>query len=78
MDKKEQAKLITEIMEADAKDGLYTLSQSMMPNSWSIEFTWKDKSAKITLANGEDLLKIAQLLSDVLKLNGIENNLETK
>lgn len=43
---------------------------------WNIEFTWSDKHVKITLKNGNDLLKIGELLSDLLTKNGIENTLE--
>lgn len=41
---------------------------------WGIQFTWKDKSVKITLKNGEDMFKIAEMLSALLKSNGIEND----
>lgn len=45
---------------------------------WSVEFTWDNKSVKITLKKGEDLLKIGEILSELLTSNGIENTLETK
>lgn len=43
---------------------------------WSISFTWKDTSAKITLKNGEDLIKVAEMLSGLFTASGIENDLE--
>jgi hypothetical protein len=33
---------------------------------FSITFTWKEKSIKITLQNGEDILKIAEAFKIVL------------
>jgi hypothetical protein len=43
---------------------------------WHVEFTVGEKSAKVTLKNREDLIKIAELLSNLLSANGIENDLE--
>ena len=43
---------------------------------WGVQFTWKDKSVKVTLKNGEDLIKVAEMISVLLTANGIENTLE--
>lgn len=43
---------------------------------WNIQFSWSDKHVEITLKDGNDLLKIGELLSDLLTKNGIENTLE--
>jgi hypothetical protein len=41
-----------------------------------VEFTWKNMKSKITLENGEDLIKIAMLLSELLSEKGIKNKLD--
>lgn len=80
--KKKQEKLLTEIMEADQRDGLYgeTLKDAeiIQPKTFSVQFSFQEKSAKITLTNGEDLIKIAELMSGFLTANGIKNILEKK
>jgi hypothetical protein len=45
---------------------------------FSITFSWKDQSMKIQLQNGEDILKLAKLFSDILQANGIVNTIEFK
>ena len=46
------------------------------PEPWGITFSWKDKAAKIKFKNGEDILKLAEVFSQYLTANGIENTLE--
>ena len=41
-----------------------------------VEFRWKNITSKITLENGEDLIKISMLLSELLSSNGILNKLD--
>lgn len=41
-----------------------------------IEFRWKNIKSKITFIKGEDLIKASMLFSELLRENGIENNLE--
>lgn len=41
-----------------------------------VEFRWKNITSKITLENGEDLIKISTLLSELLSTNGIPNKLD--
>lgn len=53
-----------------------TAKIDFVPQPWHIQFTWKDTSAKITLKKGEDLIKIAEMLSAMFTANGIENELE--
>ena len=43
---------------------------------WHVQFTVGEKSAKVTLKNGEDLIKAAEMLSGLLTASGIENDLE--
>ena len=59
-------------MNEEIKEGETTVA----PQPWSVVFTWKDTSAKITIKNGEDLVKIAEMLSGILTLNEIDNDLE--
>jgi len=57
-------------MNEEIKEG----ETAVAPQPWSVVFTWKDTSAKITLKNGEDLIKAAEMLSTLLKENGIDND----
>lgn len=41
-----------------------------------VVFGWKNITSKITLENGEDLIKISMLLSKLLSSNGIPNKLD--
>jgi len=41
-----------------------------------VEFKWQNMKSKITLENGEDLIKISMLLSELLWANGIKNKLD--
>jgi hypothetical protein len=41
-----------------------------------VEFRWQNTKSKITLENGEDLIKISMLLSELLSANGIKNKLD--
>jgi hypothetical protein len=43
---------------------------------FNVEFRWKNIKSKITLENGEDLIKISMLLSELLSANGIKNKLD--
>lgn len=53
-----------------------TAKTEIAPQPWSVVFTWKDTSAKITLKKGEDLIKVAEMLSELLTASGIDNDLE--
>lgn len=46
------------------------------PEPWSITFSWKNEAVKIKFKNGEDILKLAEVFSQYLTANGIENTLE--
>jgi hypothetical protein len=70
-------KLLTEIMESDAKDGLYEEPiLSLKETPFAISFTWKEKTIKVELENGEDVLKLATIFSDMLSLNGIPHKVK--
>lgn len=59
-------------MNPEIEEGNITIE----PEPWGVQFTWKDKSVKITLKNGEDLIKVAEMISGLLTASGIENTLE--
>jgi hypothetical protein len=59
-------------MNEEVKEGTTTIEAQ----PWGVQFTWKDKSVKITLKNGEDLIKVAEMISGLLTASGIENTLE--
>ena len=61
-------------MNEEIKEGTTTIE----PKPFGVTFTWQDKSVNITLKNGEDLLKIATMLSSLLTYNGIEHDLDVK
>jgi hypothetical protein len=49
---------------------------SFVETPFFITFTWKENVVKISLVNGNDLIKIAMLLSELMTKNGIENKIE--
>ena len=59
-------------MNPEIKEGGITVPE--VP--WHVQFTVGGKSAKVTLKNREDLLKVAEMFSSLLSANGIENDLE--
>jgi len=59
-------------MNEEIKEGETTVEQA----PWHVQFTVGGKSAKVTLKNREDLLKVAEMFSSLLSANGIENDLE--
>lgn len=61
-------------MNEEIKEGTNTIE----PKPFGVTFTWKDKSISVTLKNGEDLLRVAQMLSSLLTAYGIQNELEEK
>ena len=48
------------------------------PTPFSISFRWMDSEVKLTLKNGEDILKVGKLFSDLLSENGVEHTIETE
>jgi hypothetical protein len=82
--KNKQKEIITEIMNEDAIDGLYENFQlqedsthilQLEPLPFNIKFVWKNISAEVVLENGEDVLKLAQIFSNMLYENNIPNKL---
>lgn len=59
-------------MNEEIKEGETTVEQA----PWHVQFTVGEKSAKVTLKNREDLIKVAEMLSVMFTANGIENDLE--
>jgi hypothetical protein len=43
---------------------------------FSVTFTWKEESFKITLIDGQDLFKIANLICNILEQNSINHKIE--
>jgi hypothetical protein len=43
---------------------------------FSVKFTWKEDSLTITLIDGQDLFKIANLISEILVKNSIDHKIE--
>ena len=41
---------------------------------FSVTFTWKEESFKITLIDGQDLFKIANLICNILEQNSINRH----
>ena len=48
------------------------------PTPFSISFRWMDSEVKLTLKNGEDILKVGKLFSEMFSENGIEHTIETE
>jgi hypothetical protein len=46
------------------------------PNPFSISFAWQNASVTVELKNGEDILKLAHILSLMLTENGIEHKVK--
>ena len=47
------------------------------PETFSITFYWKNKYVKVKLKNGDDIIKLADIFSNMLIENGIESIIET-
>jgi hypothetical protein len=45
------------------------------PSPFSITFGWEKNYAEVKLHNGEDILKLAKLLSNFLENNNIKNTI---
>ena len=48
------------------------------PTPFSILFRWKGSEVKLTLKNGEDILKVGKVFSEMLSENGVEHTIETE
>jgi hypothetical protein len=51
--------------------GTFSSKTSYQPPPFSISFSWNGKSKTITLENGEDVLKVADIAATLLKINNI-------
>jgi hypothetical protein len=69
-----------------ALNPVYSLTNSHSPTTialnpispFSMSFSWDKKEVQITLKDGNDILKIAKLLTEMLDKNNIEYNLKTR
>lgn len=48
---------------------------NLLPQPFSVTFTWNGKSIKVELDNGEDVLKLGKIFSEFLISNGISNKI---
>jgi hypothetical protein len=46
-------------------------SSSFQPSPFSVGFSWQGKTKTITLENGEDILKLADAMAVLMKINNI-------
>jgi hypothetical protein len=52
------------------------ITTTIQPTPFSITFSWQDDTVKVELVNGEDVLKLADILSKVLTENNIEHKIK--
>lgn len=52
-------------------------SGTQIENPFAVTFNWQYNSITVRLKNGEDVLKLANIFSNMLTENGIENTIET-
>ena len=52
-------------------------SGTLIEQPFAVKFNWQYKSLTVRLKNGEDILKLANIFSNMLTENGIENTIET-
>ena len=52
-------------------------SGTLIENPFSVTFSWQYNSITVRLKNGEDIFKLANIFSNMLTENGIENTVET-
>jgi hypothetical protein len=75
-------KLLTEMIRKDQEDGLYDetfkekgFSPKYIQQPFSVTFSHKEEYITVKLDNGEDVLKLAQIFSDMLSNNNIPNKI---
>ena len=52
------------------------ITTTTQPTPFSITFSWQGDTVKVELVNGEDVLKLADILSKVLTENNIEHKIK--
>jgi hypothetical protein len=52
------------------------ITTTIQPTPFSITFSWQGDTVKVELVNGEDVLKLADILSKVLTENNIEHKIK--
>ncbi len=52
-------------------------SETLIEQPFGVTFNWQYKSITVKLKNGEDVLKLANIFSNMLTENGIENTIES-
>jgi hypothetical protein len=65
-------------LEFNSEDATVGMNESnptgtltLVDTPFNITFNWKEKTVKVELENGEDVLRLATIFSDMLTLNGI-------
>jgi small-conductance mechanosensitive channel len=69
-----------------ALNPVYSISNNHPPSTialnpitpFSMSFSWNKKEVQITLKDGNDILKIAKLLTEALDKHDIEYNIKTR
>jgi hypothetical protein len=61
--------------ESSTDTSIFTLSTKYIPEPFSMTFNWEKEYIKVKLDNGEDVLKLAQIFSDMLSNNNIPNKI---
>jgi hypothetical protein len=61
--------------ESSTDTGTFTFSPKYIPEPFSMTFSYEEQYIKVKLDNGEDVLKLAQIFSDMLSNNNIPNKI---
>jgi hypothetical protein len=61
--------------ESSTDTGTFTFSPKYIPEPFSITFSYEEEYVTVKLDNGEDVLKLAQIFSDMLSNNNIPNKI---
>jgi len=63
------------ISKSSTDTGILTLSPKYIEQPFSVTFSYKEEYVTVKLDNGEDVLKLAQIFSDILSNNNIPNKI---
>jgi hypothetical protein len=61
--------------ESSTDTGTFTFSTRYIPEPFSMTFSYEEQYITVKLDNGEDVLKLAQIFSDMLSNNNIPNKI---
>ncbi len=63
------------ISKSSTDTGILTLSPKYIEQPFSVTFSYEEEYVTVKLDNGEDVLKLAQIFSDMLSNNNIPNKI---